>query len=38
MDPEEAAEDVVFREKVTHVIFMHVESFTGAITPLHQII
>ena len=38
MDPDEAAEDVVFRERITHAIFVHVESFTGAIIPLRQII
>ena len=38
MDPDEAAEDVVFRERITHAIFVHVESFTGAMIPLRQII
>lgn len=38
MDPIEAAEDVANRPRVTHVLFIHVDSFTGSITPLRSII
>ena len=38
MDPIEAAEDVVNRPRITHALFVHVDSFTGSITPLNSIL
>ena len=38
MDAIEAAEDVVNRPRITHALFVHVDSFTGSITPLNSIL
>lgn len=38
MDAVEAAEDVVNRSRVTHVLFVHIDSFMGSIVPLRSIL
>lgn len=38
LDATEAAEDVTNRPRVTHVLFVHADSFTGSITPIRSII
>ena len=38
MDPSNAAQDAVYLEGVTHALFVSVDSFSGAFTPLRQIL
>lgn len=38
MDADEAAQDILYHHDATHALFVHTESFTGALTPLRQIL
>ena len=38
MDAKQAAQDAVYHEGITHVLFVSVDAFSGALTPLRQIL
>ena len=38
MDAKQAAQDAVYHEGITHALFVSVDSFSGALTPLRQIL